>query len=142
MLFYMINGYIYKIECNITQEVYIGSTTNFSKRKSYHNNYKNYIKYTTKKCKATQIIDREDYTIDIIEKCSVNNLQELHIIEQIYIDMIKDLDDTCVNLLRSYRTPEQLYQQKQKANKRYYEKHKIKILTAQREYRKKMKLSS
>ena len=78
----MVNDYskgkIYKIECNITGEVYIGSTTEptLAKRLTGHKmSFKKWKRGATKyKVYSFQILERENYSIYLIKNysCKVN----------------------------------------------------------------------
>lgn len=79
-------GKIYKIVCNITGEIYIGSTIQtLALRLATHKHYNN-------TCTSKQIIERGDYSIELIENYPCNNRDELHARERYYIDTL-----TCIN---------------------------------------------
>tara|TARA_R110000796_G_scaffold19014_2_gene57232 strand:+ start:94 stop:504 length:411 start_codon:yes stop_codon:yes gene_type:complete len=79
------NGKIYKIVCNITNEIYIGSTIEtLSQRLSKH-------KYS-KKCMSNEIIERGDYEIILIKIYPCNNVYELEKEEGLYIK-----NNNCIN---------------------------------------------
>ena len=63
------NGKIYKIVCNITNEVYYGSTIlSLKQRETLHkSNLKRYENNFGKNCAAYQIIKRGDYEFILIE---------------------------------------------------------------------------
>mmetsp|Transcript_32664 Transcript_32664/g.38318 ORF Transcript_32664/g.38318 Transcript_32664/m.38318 type:complete len:156 (+) Transcript_32664:95-562(+) len=85
------NGKIYKIVCNETNEIYIGSTTqtltdrlcqHVSKFK--HNN--------PRACMSKQIIERGNYNIELIEEYSCNNKEELQIREQYHMQNVANIN--------------------------------------------------
>ena len=80
-------GKVYKIVCNETGEIYIGSTTQptLAMRLATH-------KQQSNTCKSRQIIERGDYSIILIENYPCNNRDELHGRERFYIDTI-----CCIN---------------------------------------------
>ena len=108
-------GYIYKIKCLETNECYYGSTTNFIKRKSAHINYKN---YDNRDCISSKIIDRNNYTIDIIEEIDIDNKEELLNREQYYIDNFDN-----INIRKSIRTIDDIRQQNRNNYYRYREEY-------------------
>ena len=78
-------GKIYKIECNITNDVYYGSTVqSLSQRLTLH-------KYS-RNCQAINIIDRGNYTCKIIEEYPCNSKYELEQRERYYIE-----NNMCIN---------------------------------------------
>lgn len=86
----MIHGYIYKLFCLDTGEMYFGSTTNLKKRKSQHTEKDN-------KCVSKQIINRNNYIFIILQEGKYINLDHLKAIENSYIEKLP-----CINLLRSF----------------------------------------
>ena len=98
------NGKIYKIVCNITGEIYIGSTTlALSQRLAGHRrDYLNYVKGKITKCQCTssfQIIERGDYNIISLELYPCLLRDELLRQERFYFDNID-----CINKVRPYAT--------------------------------------
>jgi hypothetical protein len=78
-------GKIYQIRCNITGEIYIGSTTTpLSKRLSNHKS-----KLT---CISRQIIEKGDYDISLLELYPCNNRIELRIKEREWYDKIENIN--------------------------------------------------
>ena len=76
---------IYKIHCNITDEDYYGSTKNLSHRISAHKT--DTVKQNSKRvCKAKVIINRNDYTISVLETLEVNSKKEAFWLERHYIE--------------------------------------------------------
>jgi hypothetical protein len=100
-------GIIYHITCNITGEKYIGSTTRTLPERMYKH------KSPNNECVSKQIIDRNDYTYDMIKFCNVDDKNELHQIEQSYIESTE-----CINKLNAHTTPEERLQQKRDSYQR------------------------
>ena len=91
-----LNGKIYKIGCNITGEIYIGSTIqSLEDRLSQHIRDASYYKYSSK-----QIIDRNAYYIEQLESYPCNSQFELRRKEGEYQKTFK-----CVNKIIAGRTP-------------------------------------
>jgi len=119
-------GKIYKIECNITGEVYIGSTCEptVARRltthvKSYNRWKKGTLKYKTY---SFDIIDRNNYQIYLIENYPCNNRDELRSREGQVMKQYK-LDSNCINHDIPKRT-----------NKEYHEDNKDRIHERQKQY--------
>jgi hypothetical protein len=156
----MVNDYskgkIYKIECNITGEVYIGSTTEptLAKRLSGHKiHFRKWKKGTTKyKVYSFQILERENYSIYLIENYSCKSKDELFSREGHFIKEYKNCGN-CVNKqitgrsLKEYyqdnkeiiAEKDKIYKQKnaeryKKHNKEKYEKNKEEVLEQQKIY--------
>jgi len=86
------NGKIYKIECNITNDVYYGSTTqSLSERIRKHK--------TTRHCNSVYIIDRGNYSCKIIENYPCNSKYELELRERWWIE-----NNVCINQIIPTRT--------------------------------------
>lgn len=85
------NGKIYKIVCNKTNLVYIGSTTQkyLSDRLKGHRCCFNRNKKITT---ANQILENGDYYIELVELFPCNSKDELLVRERYYFDVIE-----CVN---------------------------------------------
>ena len=136
------NSKIYKIICNISNQVYIGSTTqpNLSKRLTGHKNaYKRYIEgknesYIT----SFKILEQNNYDIILIENYSCNNKDELKARERYFIE-----NNECVNKVYPGRTQKE-YQEINKEiikekNKEYRENNIELIREKEREYARKHK---
>ena len=107
------NGKIYQIVCNDTGEVYIGSTvTSLERRLSTH-------KAPTSTCCSKQIIDRNNYYIELLETYPCNNEFELNRKEGEYQRAIE-----CINHNIAGRT-----------YKEYYQNNKEVIIKQKHEYR-------
>ena len=106
-------GKIYKLVCNITGEVYYGSTKNtLEKRLQKH-------KEKTHTCMSKQILERGDYKIELIKNYPCNTKRELELEEGKYIR-----ENECINIKIPGRTP-----------KEHYEDNKIEILEKNKQYR-------
>ena len=142
---------IYKLCCkdpNITS-IYIGSTTNFYRRKSEHKtscNNENNKRYNTNVYKFIRDNSGfENFDMILIENVSCNNKRELFKIERKYIDELKP----SLNITKPYVTEEEKIKYKKEYNeenkewlckkkvkeyrKQYYEKNKNQILEKQKE---------
>ena len=87
---------IYKIVCNETGNIYIGSTCEsyLSKRLSKHlNNYKQYIKGKEKYRTSFKILENNNYYIELVENIPCNNINEVRKLEGEYIRK-----SNCVNI--------------------------------------------
>ena len=100
------NGKIYKLIDNTNGNIYIGSTTQpLSRRLDGHRaHYKDYLNGddTRRTCISFKIIKNNDYKIILICNYPCNNIEELHKIEQKYID-----EYDCINQQRAYLSKEQ-----------------------------------
>jgi len=109
-----INGKIYKIVCNITDDVYIGSTIQTLKRRLK--------KHMAMDCISKEIIKNGNYKIELIEDYPCNNKRELELREQYYID-----NNKCINIKNAYTD-------RKEYNKEYRIKNKNKIKEYDKEY--------
>jgi len=123
-------GKIYKIVCNITGEIYIGSTIKtLAQRKADH-------KSTTNSCVSKNIINRGDYEMILIKNYSCNSKKELEEEEKKYIR-----ENECINKYIPNRTQEEwrednkqkLKKYQQEYRKKEYETKKEEILKKQQE---------
>tara|TARA_R100001463_G_scaffold20669_1_gene50131 strand:+ start:903 stop:1463 length:561 start_codon:yes stop_codon:yes gene_type:complete len=99
------DGKIYKIVDNTNGNIYVGSTTQkyLSRRLDGHrNHYKQFLKGKGRECKSFNIIKNHDYKIILICNYPCDNIEELHKIEQKYID-----EYDCINQQRAYLSKEQ-----------------------------------
>ena len=115
------NGKIYKIVCNLTNEVYIGSTTqSLSKRLAQHvQEYKVHVRNNRSSTRSSQIIERGNYNIILIEEVSCNNKEQLHRVERKHIEA-----NTCINVVIPTRTHKEwldVNKEKVKAQKKIYD---------------------
>jgi len=111
-------GIIYQIVCNQTGERYIGSTTKtLSYKMSKH-------KQKDNQACSKQILDRGDYTADILEETELEGIELLKR-EQYYMDTMD-----CINKQRSYGSL---------TRRQYYLKNREKQLKQEKEYRQRNK---
>ena len=122
-------GIIYEIKCNETNEIYIGSTTQLIKQRINEHKHK-------KTCRSNQIIERNNYVVNILEELEFIDIKELRIREQNYIDTI-----ICINKFKAFYTDEDK-KERQINKKIYYQKNKDKKKEYQKEYREKNKIKS
>jgi len=112
----MVNDYskgkIYKIECNVTGEVYIGSTTepSLARRLAGHKNVFCSWKEGKRKYKMSsfQILERGDYTIYLIENYPCESKDELFSREGYFIKEFIS-GGNCVNQHITGRTKQEYY---------------------------------
>ena len=91
-------GKIYKIECNVTGKVYIGSTCEpiLARRLAQHvGNYKCYLNGKSNYVSSFDILQNEDYDIVLIESYPCNSKDELHARERYYTNNID-----CINKIK------------------------------------------
>mgnify|MGYP003633147984 CR=1 FL=1 len=127
---------IYKIVCDTTGLVYIGSTVEtLSKRLTKHKaSYNYYLKGKKTYVTSFDIIKNDNYKIILIENCPCNSKEELHREERKYIESIE-----CVNKYIPGRTRKEYCQinknKIKEQNKEYREINKDKIKEQTKEYR-------
>jgi len=80
------NGKVYKIVCNITGEVYIGSCITTLAKRFYQHKHKNNT------CSSKQITDRGDCVIVLIEAYPCENKSELFKRERYHYDRIPNIN--------------------------------------------------
>ena len=91
-------GKIYKIECNVTGLIYIGSTCKkkLSGRMTEHrSNYKKYLNGKKKYYSAFKVMENKDYVIILIEDFPCNSKDQLFARERYYTN-----ETECVNLCK------------------------------------------
>ena len=126
------SGKIYKIVCNKTNDVYIGSTIrDLDARLKRH--ISDYERDAKRKCESYKIIKRGDYKIELVESYACNSRKELYQRETHWMNEIK-----CINKCKSYRSEEEAKQyyinwcndnkeRIKKNNKEYNEKNKERL---------------
>ena len=119
-------GKIYKIVCNITGEVYIGSTIEILNRRLTNHKVK-----PKRPCMSKQILDRGDYKIELIKDYPCNSEEELKWEERKHID-----NNICINKYSPIITEEEKIERKSIAHKNWYNKHKQSVLDKIKEDRK------
>ena len=123
-------GIIYKITCNETGEVYIGSTlTKYlcNRIAGHKGHYKEWQEGKRNYTVSFSIMERNNYSYSIIEKVECENRYELEKIEGKYI-----LENTCINKNIPGKTPEDKKKISHIHNKAYYEANKDTILKHQK----------
>ena len=98
------NGKIYKIVCNITKDIYIGSTCmQLCKRLASHkSDYKSYLNGKSKFVSSFKVLEKNDYSIILLENYSCTSKEQLLARERYYFD-----EYDCVNKYRPYATDEE-----------------------------------
>lgn len=124
-------GKIYKIVCNITGEIYIGSTIQYlCDRLATHKFNMN--------CMSKQIIDRGDYKIELIKDYPCNNVWELEEEEAKYIR-----ENKCINIVIPHRTHKEWIEDNKEDHsqkmKKWREENREAHLKQRKEYREKNK---
>ena len=130
-------GKIYKIKCNITGFIYIGSTCEkiLSRRLAGHvRDYKRHLNGKTRKTVTSfKVLERGDYFIMLLENVKCETVDELRVRERFHIENIE-----CVNKVIPSRTDKEYKQiNKEKIieyNKEYYQINKEKIKKQVAEY--------
>ena len=130
-------GKIYRIVCNTTGKVYIGSTCEpaLARRLSKHNDaYKQWKKGSRiSTVSSFQILELNNYEIILIENYPCDTSDELHSRERFFVE-----NTQCVNKNIPSRTNEEYhlkyYQEHKEEHKQYYEEHKEKILQNRKIY--------
>lgn len=118
-------GKIYKIVSDLTDDVYIGSTTEptLARRLVKHKgNYKEYLEGQRRFITSFKILQTGNYDIVLLESYPCNSKDELHKKEREYIENTPN----CVNKVIPTRT-------KREHSKVYREKNKAKISARRRE---------
>lgn len=113
-------GYIYKISCNQTGECYIGSTFNPEQRKRHH-------RMPSNPCSSKQIIERGDYSFDIIEELDVATNFELICKESEYIKNTANCINTRKNAFMTPKEKSQYIMKYRRENPHYKEASKLAI---------------
>ncbi len=116
------NGKIYKLVCDATNKIYVGSTTEkyLSTRLAKHKyDFKNREKQN-KNLSSCEIFNNDNYRIELIECYECNNKYELEKRERYWIE---NLD--CVNLIKPTKTRDEYLKLNYK-NIQEYQKKKIK----------------
>ena len=126
---------IYKIICNITNEMYVGSTTQpLSKRLTGHiQGYKRYLNGKQHYITSFSIIERGNYSIVLIEENNCENKEQLHRAERIHIE-----NNICVNKVIPTRSDKEYYVENRdvilEKNKEYHVANRDVILEKAKEY--------
>ena len=110
-------GKIYKIICNVTGKVYYGSTIvpTLARRLAKHK--EKYRAYMLGKCNyvtSFEILDKNDYSIILVELYPCNSRDELLMRERYWFDNFE-----CINKIRPILTEEE---RRQNNRKNYHQK--------------------
>ena len=122
-------GKIYRLECNITGLVYIGSTCEptLAKRLTKHvSHYRSYLKGTYHYVSSFKILENNDYNIILIEKYPCNDKDELYSRECYWSNQID-----CVNIIKRQGVINRMggrKEYKKEISKAYHQLNKDKIL--------------
>ena len=133
-------GKIYKIVCNKTGKIYIGSTTTtLSRRLTQHKlSYRRYLNKKYSFNTSFEIIENENFDIVLIEYVNCSDKNELHQRERYYIE-----NTNCVNKLVPLRTNKEYkndhVEMYKEYRKKYCEKNNEKIIDYLKNYRVKNK---
>lgn len=123
------NGKIYEIVCNITGEVYIGSTVQSLEERLCKHKCKK-----THTCTSKQIIDRGNYYIELLETYPCETKHELLLKETEYQKNIK-----CINKVMACRSKQEWIKDNKEIilqkTKEYFKDNKEIILQRNKEYR-------
>ena len=121
------NGKIYKIVCNITNEIYVGSTTlSLSERLRQHtNHYKCYLNNKSHNYSSFVIIERGNYDIVLLENYPCETKEQLLMRERYYFDTLN-----CINKFRPIFTKNEY----KDYNKQYRIENKEKLKDYNKQY--------
>jgi len=102
----MINGKIYKLVCNQTNKVYYGSTTQtlMKRRDTHRQHYKRHINTGCDYITAFEILQNDDFKIELVEELDFNDKKELTSRERYHIQ-----NNECVNKYIPSRTHKEYY---------------------------------
>jgi hypothetical protein len=119
------NGKIYKIVCNVSGKIYIGSTCkkSLSRRLSYHRiDYKLYLKQKQHFISSYEVLENNNYSIILLEEYPCETKEQLLARERYYIE-----NNECVNKVIPTRN-------KNERSKEYYQENKEKISKQHKDY--------
>lgn len=136
-------GKIYKIVCNITGKMYIGSTckpTLASRLSEHKSSYKRFLKGKRRNVTSFEILEGDNYDIVLLENYSCESKDQLHARERFYIESLD-----CVNKVIPNRTKEETLAYSKQSyiinreariehSKKYHEDHKEKDQMYYRNY--------
>jgi len=117
-------GYIYKIKCLETNEIYIGSTW----KQSYKRRIIAHKNIVDIGCSSKYIINRNNYIFEILEENNFDNIKDRFKREQYYID-----NNECINIHRAFVENKREYDNEQ--NRKYYNNNREKLILKRKEYR-------
>lgn len=131
------NGKIYKIVCNKTGLIYIGSTTKNTIQTRLKEHEARFKKNTGGKYTCYEILKNNDYKIELLEEVNCNSKDELKNKERYYIEKIECVNSVIPGRTRKERDNLKVNKIKKSiSDKKYYEKNKIKIRESQKDYSK------
>jgi len=116
-----LNGKIYKIVCNKTNLVYIGSTVEkylCNRLKGHRKHYNEFLNGKNHYTSSFKILENGDYYIELVESYPCNSKDELLVRERYYFDNIE-----CVNKFKPLITDDE----KKEYRKEYRQVHKEKM---------------
>lgn len=115
---YLNHGKIYKLLCNVTGDVYYGSTVKSLKQRlsGHKTDYKYYLKGVKSYTTSFKIIENGNYRIELVENYGCLNRKQLEMNEGIYIKY-----NDCINKNIAGRTRKE-YDKKNKDKKKEYDK--------------------
>jgi len=124
-------GKIYKIVCNETGLIYIGSTIQaLSERlRGHKNKYKEWLNKKRDYTSSFKILENDNYNIILIENYECKCKDELRARERYWQDQIK-----CVNIQKAFTTNEEKKKQQQITDKEYRKNNIDKYKKYQKEY--------
>ena len=133
-------GKIYKIVCNTTGLIYVGSTIQklCERLRGHRSHYKLYLKGKSRFYTSFDIIKNNNYEIILIENCPCNSKEELLREERKYIEKID-----CLNKIIPTRTHKEYHKEYYQNNKellknnakRYYDNNTNNIKDKMKDYR-------
>lgn len=126
------NGMIYKIAHRYSPYVYIGSTTNFNRRKSQHKHHCVNEKSDHYNQKVYQTIRElggwNNFEMVLVAKCPCDDKMELHAKEFEYqqlFDVNMNTRDACSGCDPSDPEYKKKYEKNREYQRKYYEKNKL-----------------
>ena len=119
-MIYYSKSKIYKIVCNITGLIYIGSTsqTLCQRLQDHKKNYKRYLNEKFPFISSFKIIENNNYDIILVENFPREKKEELHSRERYWIE-----NTECVNMVISTRTHREWYQDNKEKLKKHMKKY-------------------
>jgi len=114
------NGKIYRIVCNTTGKYYYGSThiTLEDRLIQHKRDFKRYLNVKFSYISSFDILENNNYIIELVEEYPCSNKRDLEKQEDIYIKKFMN-DDLCVNKSRAFTTKEEKREIKKKYRKQY-----------------------
>ena len=96
------NSTIYQIKCNETNEVYIGSTIERMRYRMAHH------KGAHSRCSSKQIINRNNYSVTILEKVNCESKAELRESEQYWINKTNNIINEHICVSKSFNKKQEV----------------------------------